>query len=105
PGQGLFKNAAAVVETSLQPLALLHLLQDIESRFGRVRLVRWGQRTLDLDLLLFDDQLIDTPELSLPHPRLATRRFVLEPLAEIAPDAIDPITKRTIAELLSDLLQ
>jgi 2-amino-4-hydroxy-6-hydroxymethyldihydropteridine diphosphokinase len=105
PGQGMFKNAAAALETTLDPRALLHVLQDVEARFGRVRSVRWGERTLDLDLLLFDDQVIDTPELCIPHPRLATRRFVLEPLAEVAPDAVDPISKRTIAELLADLDQ
>jgi 2-amino-4-hydroxy-6-hydroxymethyldihydropteridine diphosphokinase len=103
PGQGKFKNAAAAVETTLAPSVLLRALQDIEARFGRTRTVRWGERTLDLDLLLFDDRIIDTPELCVPHPRLATRRFVLEPLAEIAPDAIDPITKRTIAGILADL--
>jgi 2-amino-4-hydroxy-6-hydroxymethyldihydropteridine diphosphokinase len=103
PGQGMFKNAAAAVETTLEPSALLHVLQDIEARFGRVRSVRWGERTLDLDLLLFDDRIVDTAELSVPHPRMATRRFVLAPLAEVAPDAVDPVTKRTIAALLSEL--
>jgi 2-amino-4-hydroxy-6-hydroxymethyldihydropteridine diphosphokinase len=105
PGQGMFKNAAAAVETTLDPLALLHVLQDIEARFGRVRTVPWGERTLDLDLLLFDDRIIDTPELCIPHPRLATRRFVLEPLAEIAPEAVEPISKRTIAGILAGLDQ
>jgi 2-amino-4-hydroxy-6-hydroxymethyldihydropteridine diphosphokinase len=103
PGQGMFKNAAAVIETTLDPLELLHALQEIEARFGRARTVRFGERTLDLDLLLFDDRIIETLELSIPHPRLATRRFVLEPLAEIAPDAIDPVAKRTVAGLLADL--
>ena len=87
-----------MLETTLDPLDLLHVLQAIETRFGRVRTVRWGERTLDLDLLLFDDRIIDTPELTVPHPRLAERRFVLEPLAEIAPEAVDPVTKRTIAD-------
>jgi 2-amino-4-hydroxy-6-hydroxymethyldihydropteridine diphosphokinase len=105
PGQGLFLNAAAVVETTLDAPALLRVLQEIETRFGRVRTVPWGERTLDLDLLLFGNTVLDTPELCVPHPRFAARRFVLEPLAEIAPDAIDPITTRTIAELLSDLIQ
>ena len=103
PGQGLFLNAAAVLETTLTPWNLLKVLLEIEERFGRTRTVHWGERTLDLDLLLFDDQIIDTPELTIPHPRMAVRRFVLEPLAEIAPDAVDPITKRTIANLLAGL--
>ncbi len=102
-GQGKYLNAAAAIETTLDPFALLHVLQEIETRFGRVRTVRFGERTLDLDLLLFEDRIIDTPELIVPHPRYAERRFVLEPLAEIAPAAVDPITKRTIAESLADL--
>jgi 2-amino-4-hydroxy-6-hydroxymethyldihydropteridine diphosphokinase len=104
-GQGMFLNAAAVLETTLDPFALLKILQEIEARFGRVRTVHWGERTLDLDLLLFGDQIIDTPELSVPHPQFTTRRFVLEPLAEVAPTAVDPVTKRTIAEILAELNQ
>jgi 2-amino-4-hydroxy-6-hydroxymethyldihydropteridine diphosphokinase len=103
PGQGRFLNVAAALQTSLDPFALLHVLREIEGRFGRTRTVHWGERTLDLDLLLFDDRIVDTPELTIPHPRLSERRFVLEPLAEIAPDAVDPLTKRTIVDLLADL--
>jgi 2-amino-4-hydroxy-6-hydroxymethyldihydropteridine diphosphokinase len=103
PGQGTFLNAAAALETTLDPWDLLQVLQTIETWFGRVRAVRWGERTLDLDLLLFDDRIIETPELTVPHPRLADRRFVLEPLAEIAPDTIEPRTGRTLSELLRDL--
>jgi 2-amino-4-hydroxy-6-hydroxymethyldihydropteridine diphosphokinase len=103
PGQGLFLNAAAVLETTLDAFALLHVLQEIEEKFGRARTVHWGERTLDLDLLLFGDQIVDTPELTVPQPRMAIRRFVLEPLAEIAPEAVDPVTKRTIVELLAAL--
>ena len=103
PGQGLFLNAAAVLETSLDPFGLLQVLREIEERFGRTRTVRWGERTLDLDLLLFDDRVVDTPELTVPHPRLTERRFVLEPLAEVAPDTIEPVTRRTIIDLLADL--
>ncbi len=103
PGQGRFLNAVAVLETTLDPFALLHVLQGIETQHGRVRTVRDGERTLDLDLLLFDDRMIETPELTLPHPRYSTRRFVLEPLAEVAPSVVDPVTGRTIAELLADL--
>jgi 2-amino-4-hydroxy-6-hydroxymethyldihydropteridine diphosphokinase len=103
PGQGTYLNAAAVLETRLDPVELLHILQAIETRFGRVRTVRWGERTLDLDLLLFDNRIIQSPELTVPHPRLADRRFVLEPLAEVAPDAIEPRTGRTVSELLEEL--
>ena len=84
PGQGMFLNAVAVLETDLEPVPLLSILQEIETRFGRQRTVRWGARTLDLDLLLFDGRIMNTPELCLPHPRMHTRRFVLEPLVEVA---------------------
>jgi 2-amino-4-hydroxy-6-hydroxymethyldihydropteridine diphosphokinase len=103
PGQGAYLNAAALLETTLGPLELLPVLQAIEARFGRVRGIRWGERTLDLDLLLFDDRIIQTPELSIPHPRLMERRFVLEPLAEVAPQAVEPRTRRTVSELLAEL--
>ena len=103
PGQGPFLNAAAVVETDLDPIALLGRLQAIEARFGRVREVRWGPRTLDLDLLLYGDQVIATPTLQVPHPRMAERRFVLAPLAEIAPEAVDPRSGRTIGASLAAL--
>jgi 2-amino-4-hydroxy-6-hydroxymethyldihydropteridine diphosphokinase len=103
PGQGKYLNAAAVIETDLDAHGLLRVLQDIEGQFGRVRSVRWGERTLDLDLLLFGDEIINTLELTVPHPRLRVRRFVLEPLAEVAPEAVDPVTKRSIADLLAAL--
>ncbi len=102
-GQGMYLNAAAMLETTLDPFELLRVLQQVEAQFGRARTVRWGARTLDLDLLLYEDRIIDTPELKVPHPRLASRRFVLEPLAEIAARAVEPVSKRTIAELLLDL--
>jgi 2-amino-4-hydroxy-6-hydroxymethyldihydropteridine diphosphokinase len=105
PGQGRYLNAAAVLQTTLDPLGLLRALEAIEARFGRVRTVRWGERTLDLDLLLFGDRIIQTPELTVPHPRLAERRFVLEPMAEVAPDAIEPRSGRTVSELLQELVR
>jgi 2-amino-4-hydroxy-6-hydroxymethyldihydropteridine diphosphokinase len=103
PGQGMFLNAAAALETTLDPFQLLRLLEEVETRFGRVRAVLWGERTVDLDLLLFGDWIIDTPRLRVPHPRFTIRRFVLEPLVEIAPAAVDPVTKRTVAEILATL--
>jgi 2-amino-4-hydroxy-6-hydroxymethyldihydropteridine diphosphokinase len=102
-GQGAFLNAAARLDTSLDPFAMLRVLQAIERDEGRVRTVRWGERTLDLDLLIYGSTFLDTPELSLPHPRLALRRFVLAPLAEIAPEVVDTVTKRSIAALLENL--
>ncbi len=102
-GQGPFLNAAAALETTLEPITLLHRLQEIEADAGRVRTVRWGERTLDLDLLLFSDKIIAMPQLTVPHPRMGVRRFVLAPLEEIAADARDPLTGRSIAELRANL--
>jgi len=87
-----FINAAAVLETALPALALLEALLGIERAFGRVRdpAVHWGPRVLDLDLLLYAEQVIDLPQLTVPHPYLHERAFALVPLAEIAPDALIP---------------
>lgn len=81
-----FINAAARIETTLAPEALLDALLAIEQDFGRIRALRNGPRTLDLDVLLYDEQIIDTPRLTLPHPRLHLRAFVLYPLADVGPD-------------------
>jgi 2-amino-4-hydroxy-6-hydroxymethyldihydropteridine diphosphokinase len=103
PGQGMFLNAVALLETQLEPVELLCVLQQIEVQFGRERTVRCGERTLDLDLLLFDDRVLQTAELCVPHPRMRTRRFVLEPLVEVGPEAVDPETHRPFAEILAEL--
>ena len=99
--QPTFLNAAAVGETSLDARALLETLLDIERDLGRERPFPGAPRTLDLDLILYADAIIDeAPSLIVPHPRFRERRFVLEPLSEIAPDWRDPVTGRTVEELL-----
>jgi 2-amino-4-hydroxy-6-hydroxymethyldihydropteridine diphosphokinase len=85
-----FVNAAAAIDTTLAPEALLDALLAIEQRFGRIRAERNGPRTLDLDILLYDDLTLATPRLTLPHPRLHLRAFVLQPLADLAPDLAIP---------------
>jgi 2-amino-4-hydroxy-6-hydroxymethyldihydropteridine diphosphokinase len=81
-----YVNAVAELNTGLSPLDLLHELQHLEALHNRIRAERWGPRTLDLDVLLYDDRIIESPELTVPHPGLYERNFVLYPLAEIAPD-------------------
>jgi 2-amino-4-hydroxy-6-hydroxymethyldihydropteridine diphosphokinase len=99
PGSGEFLNAVVAVETEREPLDLLHLLLRIERQFGRVRSELNSPRTLDLDLILHGDRIINTPELTLPHPRMHERAFVLIPLAEIAPNVIHPVLKKALREL------
>lgn len=103
PGQGLYLNGVLAIETDLTPLQLLHLLQRIEDAHGRVRSERWGERTLDLDLLLYNNLILDGEELILPHPRMHERAFVLFPLAEIAPEVIHPLYQKSMRELSQEL--
>lgn len=88
PGQPVYANAVAELETGLSPIDLLDQLQRIEAAHDRVRAERWGPRTLDLDILLYGDRQIDLPRLRVPHPEIARRSFVLHPLAEIAPSGL-----------------
>jgi 2-amino-4-hydroxy-6-hydroxymethyldihydropteridine diphosphokinase len=100
PPQPDYLNGCALLMTSLAPEKLLQTLLDIEQQFGRVRQEKNGARTLDLDLIFYGDYLCDSLDLQIPHPRFAQRAFVLVPLAEIAPDWIDPRSQQTIAELV-----
>ena len=102
--QPQFLNAVCGVDTDLQPRDLLSALLVIEDSHGRRRTTRYGPRTLDLDILLYGDLITDEPELTVPHPRMAERRFVLVPLAEIAPKAVHPGSGRTIEEILAGLM-
>jgi 2-amino-4-hydroxy-6-hydroxymethyldihydropteridine diphosphokinase len=99
--QEWFLNCALQAETELPALELLHALQRVEQEAGRQRLIRSGPRTLDIDLLLFDSDVRRGPELEIPHPRMAGRRFVLVPLNEIAPTLIHPELHCAIADLLA----
>jgi len=103
--QPRFLNAAVLLETELGPLELLRELLGVERAMGRDRsaTVDKGPRVIDLDLLLFEDVVLETPELTLPHPALAERRFVLAPLAEVAPEMRHPVSGLTVAELLTRL--
>lgn len=101
--QDWFINGAVSLETFLQPESLLALLWDVEKLFGRERKEHWGPRTLDLDLLFYGNRVIRTSHLIVPHPGIAGRRFVLEPLAEIAASKVHPVLLKTVAKMLEEL--
>ncbi len=103
PESGQFLNAAMLLETDLSPQDLLNLLMRIERQLGRVRSEPNSPRTVDLDLLLYDNRIIDTPDLTVPHPRTRERAFVLVPLAEIAPELVDPVTGQSVSQLTAAL--
>jgi 2-amino-4-hydroxy-6-hydroxymethyldihydropteridine diphosphokinase len=103
--QPWFLNMAVEVETDLAPLALLGTIQKIEAEMGRQRSIPKGPRTIDIDILFYANLAIATPELEIPHPRLTERRFVLDPLSEIAPDLRHPVTGKTIREAQAALPQ
>ncbi|MFD3409169.1 2-amino-4-hydroxy-6-hydroxymethyldihydropteridine diphosphokinase [Aquirufa sp. HETE-83D] len=99
--QADFLNQVLLVSTSLKPEACLTELLEIERQFGRERKERWGPRTLDLDILFYGDVIIAAPDLSIPHPRIAERKFILTPLAEIAPLFEDPTSRKSMTALLA----
>lgn len=105
PGQGPYLNAAVQLETSLEPDDLLVALRQIEQQHGRQRREKWGPRTLDLDILLYDDRVIDTPGLTIPHPHMHERWFVLQPLCEVAADVVHPQLNQTMRDLLNRVTQ
>lgn len=100
PGQDMFLNLVLEAETELFPRQLLARAQEVEQRLGRVRRVAKGPRTIDVDILLYANFVVDAPELVIPHPRMHERRFVLEPLAGLAPELRHPVLRRTVRELL-----
>jgi len=101
--QGDFLNGCLELDTLLEPLELLDLLIDIENQTGRIRDVHWGPRTLDLDILLYDDLVMSCDRLRIPHYEMHKRDFVLIPMNQIAPDALHPVLNKTVSELLSEL--
>ena len=101
--QPWFLNCAVELETRLTPMPLLSGILEIEKQMGRHRGKKNGPRNIDLDILLYKNQVVDTPELTIPHPAMTGRRFVLAPLAEIAPGATHPVSKKTVRELLKTL--
>ncbi|MCE5276550.1 MAG: 2-amino-4-hydroxy-6-hydroxymethyldihydropteridine diphosphokinase [Planctomycetaceae bacterium] len=104
PGQPPYLNAAMEIETDLEPLELLDVLNEVETDLGRDRDFeeRWGPRTCDLDILMMEDLVMDSPRLTIPHPRMHERLFVLRPLAEIAPGVLHPVLRLTVLDMLAD---
>lgn len=98
--QPAFLNQALIITTDLQALDCLEITQSIEQELGRIRIKKWGERVIDIDLIYFNQDIIDLPTLRIPHPFIAERRFVLAPLAEIAPDYIHPLYKKNNVYLL-----
>ena len=101
--QGEFLNGVIAIQTSLPPLSLLHTLKDIETTVGRQHRIRWGPREIDLDILIYGDLCLQTEKLTVPHPEMHLRGFVLAPLAEIAPNLVHPVFQESIQTLLERL--
>lgn len=103
PVQPDYMNGCIALRSTMQPQFLLETLLKIEQQFGRIRQERWGPRTLDLDLLLYDDLILQTPTLEIPHPRMRERAFVLVPLAEIVPNWVEPVSGCAIKDLVKQV--
>lgn len=101
--QDWFVNGVMLVETKLEPFQLLEKLKDIEREAGRKETVRFGPRVLDMDIIFFEDLVIDSNHLQIPHPRMQNRRFVLEPLCDIAPTMVHPVLRKSMLYLLENL--
>ena len=101
--QDNFVNAVCIAETKLSPRELLEVLLKIELDMGRVRIIKWGPRLIDLDILFYEDLIIDEEDFKVPHIEIQKRSFVLEPMNEISPDKIHPVFKKTVHQLLLDL--
>lgn len=98
-----YLNQVLMLQTDLQPRIVLDTILQIEQKLGRKREVKWGARTIDIDILFYNDEVINEPDLIIPHPELQNRRFTLEPLAEIAPNFVHPVILKNMLQLKSDL--
>lgn len=107
PPQPRFINAVLSIETDLSPRELLGVVRDVERALGREHVrsdrERWGPRTIDIDILLYDNLVIEDEDLKIPHPMMHQRRFVLEPLSDISPESVHPVLKKTVSQLLGDV--
>lgn len=101
--QPKFLNTVCAIETDLTPQDLLSHVKKIERKLGRRKRAKWGPREIDIDILFYGDEIIDEPDLKIPHPGIPERRFVLEPLFKIAPDFIHPVLKKTVRQMLAEL--
>jgi 2-amino-4-hydroxy-6-hydroxymethyldihydropteridine diphosphokinase len=102
--QDSFLNAVCLVETSLDAFSLLRVLLNIEEEMGRKRIFKWGPRNIDLDIIFYDDLVIESEELIIPHPDAHNRTFVMGPISEIEPDFVHPVLKRKVIDIYNDLL-
>lgn len=103
--QGKFLNGVILIETDLDPFELLNLLLNIEKEMGRERKIKWGPRNIDLDIIFYDDLVIDTDNLKIPHPDAHNRTFVMGPLSEIDPDFVHPVLKKKVKDIYLNLIE